>query len=165
VTTVFMITASGRMVPAMALITASSAPAYRGSFMSLNAAVQQIAAGLATWVAGLLLHENKAATVATTVALLGSPHGQGPLLAACSLVPESSAPLVGYPLVGLLAFVATLASVVLAGRLRKAAGGDLAPDSRVVASGANHSGGRTQGTSEGASSDVQRSVPGGATRC
>jgi predicted MFS family arabinose efflux permease len=133
VTTVFMITASGRMVPAMALITASSAPAYRGSFMSLNAAVQQIAAGLATWVAGLLLHENKAATVATTVALLGAPHGQGPLLAASSLVPESSAPLVGYPLVGLLAFGATLASVVLAGRLRKAAGGDLAPDSRAIA--------------------------------
>lgn len=56
VTTLMMVTTSGRMVPAMALITASSAPRYRGSFMSLNTAVQHMAAGLATALGGLLLY-------------------------------------------------------------------------------------------------------------
>jgi predicted MFS family arabinose efflux permease len=103
ITTWFMIMASGRMVPAMALITASSAPAYRGSFMSLNSAVQQMGCGLATWVAGMILQEGERGALS------------------------------GFSIVGLLACVATVVSLVLAGRLRKAAGGDLAPDSRAVA--------------------------------
>jgi predicted MFS family arabinose efflux permease len=103
VTTVFMVVMSGRMVPAMALITASSAPAYRGSFMSLNSAVQQLAAGLATSIGGLLLEK------------------------------ASDGALIGFWLVGAGASTATLASVILAGHLRKAAGGDLAPDSRIIA--------------------------------
>jgi len=146
VTTVFMVMMSGRMVPAMALITASSAPAYRGSFMSLNAAVQQLAAGLATSIAGLLLHEtaaeNLAVAGASTASLLTSPQGQGPLLAANLLVSARSDALGGFWLVGLVACLASLASVVLAVRLRKAAGGDLAPDSRVIA--ASSKSGRTQ---------------------
>jgi len=137
VTTVFMVVMSGRMVPAMALVTASSAPAYRGSFMSLNAAVQQLAAGLATSIAGFLLYETDGGALpvlgASTAGLLASPHGQGSLLAASSLFPGRSGALVGFWLVGLLACLASLASVVLATRLRKAAGGDLAPDSRLVA--------------------------------
>jgi MFS transporter, DHA1 family, inner membrane transport protein len=39
VTSVFMVISSGRSVPAMAMITASSRPRYRGSFLSFNAAV------------------------------------------------------------------------------------------------------------------------------
>jgi predicted MFS family arabinose efflux permease len=94
VTTVFMVTSSGRMVPAMALITAAPAPAQRGSFMSFNSAFQQFAAGLATSLAGLLVGEA----------------------------------LSGFPLVGLLCCLASLASLVLAGQLRKAPSGTLAPD-------------------------------------
>lgn len=55
VTTSYMIFTSGRFVPAMAMITASVEPRYRGGFMSVNSAVQQIAAGLATSVAALLV--------------------------------------------------------------------------------------------------------------
>ena len=103
VTTFFMVTTSGRWVPAMALVAASPAPAYRGSFMSFNSAVQQIAAGLATFVSAFILKEN------------------------------TDHLLTGFPLVGLLTCVATMASVFLAGRLRKDPGGESAPDSFAVA--------------------------------
>ncbi len=98
VTTLMFVTTSGRMVPGMALITNSSTPAVRGSFMSLNSAVQQLGAGLAAWVGGVLLTE-----------------GEGGRL-------------LGYPLVGVLACGSALASVYLAGRLRPAPGGRTAPD-------------------------------------
>jgi predicted MFS family arabinose efflux permease len=94
-----MVTTSGRWVPAMALVAASSAPAYRGTFMSFNTAVQQIAAGLATSLAGFILGEHV----------------------------ENHA-LTGFALVGVLTCAATIASVFLAGRLRKDPGGELAPD-------------------------------------
>ena len=55
VTTLMMVMASGRMISATALVTGVVDPARRGSFMSLNAAVQQGAAGLATFVAGLMI--------------------------------------------------------------------------------------------------------------
>src|SRR5262249_25486293 len=98
VTTLMFVTTSGRWVPGMALITNSSEPRVRGSFMSLNSAVQQMGAGLASWARGLLLRHRE---------------GGG---------------LTGYPLVGLLACAAALASVYLAGRLRPAPGGASAPD-------------------------------------
>jgi predicted MFS family arabinose efflux permease len=97
-TTVYFIVASARMVPAMAMITASTTPQKRGSFMSLNAAVQHLASGLATAVGG---------------ALLTQPDG---------------APIAGFPLLGVLACGATILTVWLAARLRPAVGGDLAPD-------------------------------------
>src|SRR5262249_50377542 len=43
VATAFMVAASGRMVPAQALITGSAGPAVRGGSLSLNAAVQSMA--------------------------------------------------------------------------------------------------------------------------
>ncbi|MCL4799977.1 MAG: MFS transporter [Burkholderiales bacterium] len=51
----FMATLSGRFVPAMAIITSAVAPAVRGSFMSFNAAVQQLAAGIASFAASTLV--------------------------------------------------------------------------------------------------------------
>jgi predicted MFS family arabinose efflux permease len=98
-TTIFMVAMSGRMVPAMALIAASAAPANRGSFMSCNSAVQQFAAGLATSLGGLLLTENDTGALA------------------------------GFGLVGLLCCGATIGSIFLAGWLRKDPSGDLAADS------------------------------------
>jgi predicted MFS family arabinose efflux permease len=94
VSTLFMVTSSGRMVPAMALITASAAPRYRGSFLSINGAVQTMAMGLASMLGGRLLHQT------------------------------DDGRLTGFPVVGLLAMVAVLASVWLAGRLRSAEGGE-----------------------------------------
>jgi hypothetical protein len=91
VTTVFMVLASGRMVPAMALITASALPAYRGSFLSVSASVQQMALGLAPLVSAAILGDTREAE-----------------------------PLVGFPQVGLVATTAMVVSVILAGRLRPA---------------------------------------------
>lgn len=55
VTTLFFIAVNGRMVPAIAMITSSVIPANRGSFMSMNSAVQQISSGLASFFGGLLI--------------------------------------------------------------------------------------------------------------
>ncbi len=92
--TLFMVASSGRMVPAMALITASATPQNRGGFLSVNASVQQAAAGVASALGGLML-------------------GQG-----------SHGEMTGFPLVGALACAATLASIWLAGHLRPADGGE-----------------------------------------
>lgn len=91
-TTVMMVVTSGRMVPAMAMITASAAPSYRGSFLSVNSAVQQTAIGVASLIAGALLSRA-----------------------------SEDAPLVGFHRVGWLAAAATVVSIVLAGQLRPAA--------------------------------------------
>jgi predicted MFS family arabinose efflux permease len=55
VTTAFFVFVSGRMVPGMALLTAAPAPAVRGSFMSVNGALQSAAMGAAAWVGGLMI--------------------------------------------------------------------------------------------------------------
>jgi predicted MFS family arabinose efflux permease len=89
-TTFFMIATSGRMVPVMALISASAQPRLRGSFMSINASVQQMAAGLAALLAGVVIYMQDDGTLANV------------------------------SLVGAFAAVTTLFSVYLAGRLRPA---------------------------------------------
>jgi predicted MFS family arabinose efflux permease len=98
VTTLLFVTTSGRMVPGMALLTNSSGPRVRGSFMSLISAVQQMGAGLASWVGGLLLSRGE------------------------------DGRLTGYALVGVLGCACALASAYLAGLLRPATGGASAPD-------------------------------------
>jgi DHA1 family inner membrane transport protein len=88
--TLFMVITASRMVPAMALITASALPRYRGSFMTINSSVQQLAAGLAALVGGVLLGKSEGGT------------------------------LTGFQNVGYLAALAMVLSAVLAGRLRPA---------------------------------------------
>src|SRR5262249_48915642 len=91
---------SGRMVPGMAMITASAEPQHRGSFLSLCTSVQHMAGSLATFGAGLILGDT-----------------------------ESGEPLQHYSLVGRLAFGATIASAALGGWLRAADGGKEAIES------------------------------------
>jgi predicted MFS family arabinose efflux permease len=91
VSTVFMVASSGRMVPAMALITSCVVPRYRGSFLSLNTSVQQLGLGLAAVLAGAILRQE-----------------------------TTTSPLTGFATVGILATFLMLASVVLAGTLRPA---------------------------------------------
>jgi predicted MFS family arabinose efflux permease len=55
VTTAFFVFVSGRMVPGMALLTAAPEPAMRGSFMSVNGALQSVAMGLSAWIGGLMI--------------------------------------------------------------------------------------------------------------
>jgi predicted MFS family arabinose efflux permease len=88
VSTLFFILVPGRFGPAMALISGSAEPRVRGAFMSFNAAVQQLGAGLAAVAAG---------------AMVGR---------------ASDGSLDGYGWVGWLAVAFTLASVVLAFRIR-----------------------------------------------
>src|SRR5262249_26651617 len=57
VTTLFMVCASTRWVAVMALITTTAAPHHRGTFMSVNGSLQQLAMSLASKISGLLLVE------------------------------------------------------------------------------------------------------------
>jgi len=88
--TAFMVATSARMVPAMALVTRSAAPAVRGGFLSLNAAVQSAAMGLASLIGGALVGQ--------------TPDGRLP----------------GYPIVGLIAAGSAVLCLLLAGMLRSA---------------------------------------------
>jgi predicted MFS family arabinose efflux permease len=99
VTTLFMVLASARGVPAMAMITASAGPRYRGSFLTVNSSVQLETMALAPLFAALILGDT-----------------------------EGTAPLTHFPLVGWIAAITIVGSVVLAGRLRPAAGGLQAVD-------------------------------------
>jgi predicted MFS family arabinose efflux permease len=58
VSTLLMICMSGRFVPAMAMMTASIEARHRGGFMSVNSSVQQLAAGIAAYISGLILGQS-----------------------------------------------------------------------------------------------------------
>jgi predicted MFS family arabinose efflux permease len=59
-TTTFFVLVSGRMIPAMAIVTSSAQPKLRGTFMSLNATIQSFAMGLATTLAGFIITQDSA---------------------------------------------------------------------------------------------------------
>jgi predicted MFS family arabinose efflux permease len=104
--TAFMVSTSGRMVPAQAMITASAAPKVRGGFLSLNAAVQSAAMGLASLLGGAIIGK--------------ADDGRLP----------------GFPIVGVIAAVSALVSLILAGLLRSAETGPTrvaSPEPVVVA--------------------------------
>jgi predicted MFS family arabinose efflux permease len=79
----FIVFVSGRFVSSSALITSSVEPRHRGSFLSLNASIQQLAGGLASLMSGALM--GKAADGRIT----------------------------GFPLVGLIAVVCSLLCIVV----------------------------------------------------
>jgi predicted MFS family arabinose efflux permease len=86
-TTAFFVLLSGRMIPAMAVITSAAEPRLRGTFMSLNGTVQSLAMGLATTLAGFLTGL------------------------------DADGRIVGYPLVGYVAVAANLLAIAFAGRI------------------------------------------------
>jgi MFS transporter, DHA1 family, inner membrane transport protein len=92
-TTLLFVFSSGQTVPAVALITSCATPAFRGSFLNVNAALQQLAMGLAPLLAGAVLHQ------------------AGPGL-----------PLEHYPLVGLLPCGLAVLTICLAGTVSQRAG-------------------------------------------
>lgn len=57
-TTTFFVLVSGRMIPAMAIISSAAQPRLRGTFMSLNATTQAFAMGLATMLAGFIITQD-----------------------------------------------------------------------------------------------------------
>ena len=58
VSTLFFVLMSGRMIPGMAILTSAANPQLRGTFMTLNAAVQSAAMGLAAFVGGLIIRRD-----------------------------------------------------------------------------------------------------------
>ena len=93
VTTALFVFTSGRMVPGMAMITSVARPRERGSFLSVNSSVQQFAAGLAPLLSLLVLGDT-----------------------------EGKSPLVGFPLVGLIACASGILCLFTIGTLRSAPG-------------------------------------------
>jgi hypothetical protein len=159
-TTLLFIVASGRMVPGMALITSSSLPRYRGSFLSVNSSVQLLALAVANNIGGAILVQtekepDRTHLIAKAIAGQGlvSPANTSARLpqavvalrvAAVDVFPLEKGPLTGFPTLGLLGTVCAILSVVIAGRLRSP---DLA--SELAASGetclASSSGGSETG--------------------
>jgi predicted MFS family arabinose efflux permease len=93
-TTLMFITTSGRMVPGMAMLTASATPRHRGSFLSVNTAVSHMAMSLAAGLAGLILGDT-----------------------------ESGAPLQNFPLIGVLAASLCIVTAMMGAWIRPAPGG------------------------------------------
>jgi predicted MFS family arabinose efflux permease len=58
VTTLFFMIGNARFIPAMAMVTATVKAETRGSFMSLNASVQQLASGTAAFISGLIVQKS-----------------------------------------------------------------------------------------------------------
>jgi len=65
---------SGRMVPGMALVTSAARPEWRGTFMTLNSAVQSASMGVAAFVGGHLIGRNAAGELTHywTAAMVGA---------------------------------------------------------------------------------------------
>ncbi len=63
VTTLLFVFLSGRMIPGMAIVGAAAQPAMRGSFMSLNGAVQSASMAAAAFVGGHLIARDAAGHV------------------------------------------------------------------------------------------------------
>lgn len=101
--TVFMVIVSGRFVPSMAMVTAAVHPKRRGSFMSINASVQQFSAGIAAFGSGLIIAKAEDGSLAH------------------------------FGTVGLIAVVATLVCIALARRLQFVEGSESLSHNPVVA--------------------------------
>jgi predicted MFS family arabinose efflux permease len=84
-----MLTNAGRMAAALSMITGSVERRFRGGFMSANSAVQHLSSGLGAYVGGQIITQTPGGT------------------------------LEHFPIVGLIAAVATLASLGLAVRIRQ----------------------------------------------
>lgn len=54
-TTFFFVLSGGRFIPAQAMVSETVQPQMRGSFMSILSSMQQLSAGLASYIAGLII--------------------------------------------------------------------------------------------------------------
>lgn len=88
ITSFMFILISGRIIPAMTMITSSVRPERRGGFMSINSAIQQLGSGIASYVAGLIVVKTAAGTYQD------------------------------YDMVGYLAITASVIAILVASRLR-----------------------------------------------
>jgi predicted MFS family arabinose efflux permease len=92
VSAAFFVFSGGRFIPAQAMVTAAVKPENRGSFMSITSSFQQISAGVASYIAGLII--------------VKQPNGE----------------LLHYDWVGYLSVAATMFCLYLVTRIRSASG-------------------------------------------
>lgn len=59
-TSFFFIGSGGRLIPVQAMVTSAVLPQFRGSFMALNSALQQFTMGVITLIGGLIITNNSA---------------------------------------------------------------------------------------------------------
>ena len=97
-----MVGNSGRMVVAMTMVTSCVEPRRRGSFMSLNSSMQHLAAGLGSFLGGVIIGESTGGRMTR------------------------------FPVVGLIAAASTLASVALAAGLTPYAGANAKPAPETI---------------------------------
>lgn len=86
----FFIVMSGRIVPAMTIVTSTASPQNRAGFLSVSSSVQQLSSAFAAWIAGVMIIEG--------------PEGQ----------------LLYYSHVGYLAMVSSLLAILVAWRVQSA---------------------------------------------
>lgn len=86
-TTAFFVLISGRMIPAMTIITSAARPRLRGTFMAINGTVQSLTMGLATTLAGFIITQ------------------------------DSTGQIVGYPWVGYVAVLANFLAILFVSRI------------------------------------------------
>jgi predicted MFS family arabinose efflux permease len=89
--TVFFILVPGRMVPAMAIVTSAVQPRLRGTFLSMNGAVQQLASGVASWLGGAMIAADATGASSATTRVgwlaMGATLPPWPLSAASTCTP------------------------------------------------------------------------------
>lgn len=106
----FFIVMSGRMVPAMALITSTAPTEKRAGFLSIVSAIQQLSAAFAAWIAGQIMSMSSSQTLAL---------GEGNDLRALNETLSATArPLDTYHLVGYLAITASILTFILAQKVK-----------------------------------------------
>jgi len=59
----FFFCMNARMIPGMAMLTSAAQPQWRGTFMSLNSAVQSVSIGMASWLGGVLIQRDASGQV------------------------------------------------------------------------------------------------------
>lgn len=57
VSTLFLVSSNGRLVPAAAMITGTAKPENRSSFLCFNSAIQQLGSGVTSFIGGMILFE------------------------------------------------------------------------------------------------------------
>jgi predicted MFS family arabinose efflux permease len=62
-TTLFFVFVSGRLVPAMAIVTSAARPGARGAFMTLNSAIMQTGSGIAATLSGAIVQRGPNGTL------------------------------------------------------------------------------------------------------
>lgn len=91
VVSLFMLFAAGRMVPIQALLVGVAEPRYRGSFLSLNTAVQHLATGFAPMVAGwVVVKTDTGLTGYPTVGLIAAASALASIVLAGWLKPQAA---------------------------------------------------------------------------